>query len=52
MHLKLKITQYGSILKLDSPVTVAERSEACTRTVFARSEVAIVGSYPTQDMDV
>jgi hypothetical protein len=32
------------------PVTVAERSKACT--VFARSEVGIVGSNPTQDMDV
>jgi hypothetical protein len=32
------------------PVTVAERSRACT--VFARSEAGIVGSNPTQDMDV
>jgi hypothetical protein len=32
------------------PVTVAERSKACT--VFARSEVGIVGSKPTQGMDV
>jgi hypothetical protein len=32
------------------PVTVAERSKA--RTVFARSEAAIVGSNPTQGMDV
>jgi hypothetical protein len=32
------------------PVTVAERSTACT--VFARSEAAIVGSNPTQDVDV
>jgi hypothetical protein len=29
---------------------VAERSEACT--VLARSEAGIVGSNPTQDMDV
>jgi hypothetical protein len=32
------------------PVTVAERSKACT--VFARSEAAIVGWKPTQGMDV
>jgi hypothetical protein len=32
------------------PVTVAERSKACT--VFVRSEVGIVVSNPTQDMDV
>jgi hypothetical protein len=32
------------------PVTVAERSKACT--VFARSEAGIVGSNPTQGMDV
>jgi hypothetical protein len=32
------------------PVTVAERSKACT--VFARSEAGIMGSNPTQDMDV
>jgi hypothetical protein len=32
------------------PVTVAERSEACT--VFARLEAWIVGSNPTQGMDV
>jgi hypothetical protein len=31
-------------------VTVAERSEACT--VFARSEAGIIGSNPTQGMDV
>jgi hypothetical protein len=31
-------------------VTVAERSEACT--VYARSEVGIVGSNSTQGMDV
>jgi hypothetical protein len=35
-----------------APVTVAERSRACTRTLFARSEVAIVSSNPTQGMDV
>jgi hypothetical protein len=32
------------------PVTVAERSRACT--VFARSEAGTVGSNPTQGMDV
>jgi hypothetical protein len=32
------------------PVTVAERSKASI--VFARSEAGIVGSNPTQDMDV
>jgi hypothetical protein len=32
------------------PVTVAERSKA--RTVFARSETGIMGSNPTQNMDV
>ncbi|PNF20337.1 hypothetical protein B7P43_G13213 [Cryptotermes secundus] len=32
------------------PVTVAERSKACA--VFARSEAGIMGSNPTQDMDV
>jgi hypothetical protein len=36
--------------KNSKPVTVAERSKACT--VFARSEDGIVGSNPTQDMDV
>jgi hypothetical protein len=32
------------------PVTVAERSKACT--VFARSEAGTVASNPTQGMDV
>jgi hypothetical protein len=32
------------------PVTVAERSKACT--VFASSEAGIVGSNSTQSMDV
>jgi hypothetical protein len=31
------------------PVTVAERCKACT--VFARSQVGIMGSNPTQVMD-
>jgi hypothetical protein len=35
---------------LNSPVTVAEPSKA--GTVFARSEAGIVGSKPTQGMDV
>jgi hypothetical protein len=33
-----------------TPVTVAERAKACT--VFARSEAGIVGSNPTQGMNV
>jgi hypothetical protein len=37
-------------VKLSMPVTVAERSKACT--VFARSEAGIVGSNHTQGMDV
>jgi hypothetical protein len=32
------------------PVTLAERPKTCT--VFARSEAGIVGSSPTQGMDV
>jgi hypothetical protein len=32
------------------PVTVAERSQTCT--VFVRPEAGIVGSNPTQGMDV
>jgi hypothetical protein len=32
------------------PTTVAERSKACT--VFARSEAGIMGSNPTQGMNV
>jgi hypothetical protein len=32
------------------PVTVAERSKACT--VFGRSEVGTMGSNPTQGMDL
>jgi hypothetical protein len=37
-------------LTVTQPVTVAERSKACT--VFARSEAGIMSSNPTQDMDV
>jgi hypothetical protein len=36
--------------KTCGPVTVAERSKACT--VFARSEAGTVASNPTQGMDV
>jgi hypothetical protein len=32
------------------PVTVAERSKACT--IFARSEAGVVGSNSTQGMDI
>jgi hypothetical protein len=45
-------TFYGTSMFITKPVTVAERSKAGTRTVFARSEVAIVASNPTQGMDV
>jgi hypothetical protein len=38
------------VTKSTEPVTVAERSEACT--VFARSEAGIVGSNPNQGMDI
>jgi hypothetical protein len=37
-------------LTLHEPVTVAEGSKTCN--VFARSEAGIVGSNPTQGMDV
>jgi hypothetical protein len=40
---------FGMSIKYQ-PVTVAERSNTCT--VFARSEAGIVGSNPTQGMDV
>jgi hypothetical protein len=36
--------------KLLMPVTVAERSKACI--VFTRLETGIVGSNPTQNMDI
>jgi hypothetical protein len=39
-----------SVLITYKPVTVAERSRACT--VFARLEAGIVGSNHTQGMDV
>jgi hypothetical protein len=41
---------YLSMVYQMSPGTVAERSKACT--VFARSKAGIMGSNPTQDMDV
>jgi hypothetical protein len=41
---------YSALQILLLPVTVDERSKACT--VFARSEAGIVGSNPTQGMDV
>jgi hypothetical protein len=40
----------GTTITNQRPVTVAERSKACT--VFARSEAGILGSNPTQGMDV
>jgi hypothetical protein len=39
----------GTTIINQRPVTVVERSKACT--VFARSEPGIVGSNPTQGMD-
>jgi hypothetical protein len=42
--------QFYIYLKFIVPVTVAERSNACT--VFPRLEAGIVGSNPTQGMDV
>jgi hypothetical protein len=36
--------------RFDQPVTVAERSNSCT--VFARLEAGVVGSNPTQGMDI
>jgi hypothetical protein len=41
---------FSNILIYYKPVTVAERSKACT--AFARSEAGIVSSSPTQGMDV
>jgi hypothetical protein len=38
------------VSKIDRPVTVVARSKVCT--VFARSDAGIVGSNPTQGMDV
>jgi hypothetical protein len=44
LYIFIALPSYGN------PVTVAERSKACT--VFARSEAGIVGSNPTQGMDI
>jgi hypothetical protein len=46
----LYIYIYIYIYNGSTPVTVAERSKACT--IFARSEADIVGSNPSQGMDV
>jgi hypothetical protein len=46
-----KLARYFNIVYMvRPPVTVAERSKACT--VFARSEAGIAGSKTTQGMDV
>jgi hypothetical protein len=45
-----KISNLWVALIIHEPVTVAERSRACT--VFARLETGIMGSNPTQGMDV
>jgi hypothetical protein len=42
--------QVNFMVRLIWPVTVVERSKACT--VFARSEAGIVGLNPTRGMDV
>jgi hypothetical protein len=42
--------EFKVIIDVIMPVTVAERSKACT--VFAGSEAGIVGSNSTQVMDV
>jgi hypothetical protein len=47
------VTQFrylGTTITNQKQVTVAGRSKACT--VFARSEAGIMGSNPTQGMDV
>jgi hypothetical protein len=41
---------FMKLYDFQQPVTVAERSKACA--VFARSEPGIVGSNPTQGMNV
>jgi hypothetical protein len=50
MESKQKKSEFWFTLIVMLPVTVAERSKACT--VFARSEAETVGSNPTQGMDV
>jgi hypothetical protein len=44
------VSQFLVLLMCTGPVTVAERSNVST--VFARSEAGIVGSNPTQGMDL
>jgi hypothetical protein len=46
----INIAIQAAIIIITMPVTVDERSRACT--VFARSEAGIVGLNPTQVMDV
>jgi hypothetical protein len=43
-------SENSRLVYLNMPVTVAERSKSCT--IFASSEAGIVGSNPTQGMDV
>jgi hypothetical protein len=50
MKRKKKFTSILGLLVCYLPITVAVRSNACT--VFARSNAGIVGSNPTQGMDV
>jgi hypothetical protein len=45
-HSQVVITNNYNALQITMPVTVAERSKACT--VFARSEAEIVSSNPTK----
>jgi hypothetical protein len=45
-----RISKQNNCATEEKPVTVAARAKACT--VFARSEAGIVGSNPTQGMDV
>jgi hypothetical protein len=50
-HLSRKLNNVEKLkYSLELPVTVAEVSKACT--AFACSEAGIVGSNPTQGMDV
>jgi hypothetical protein len=50
-HMKHTNTLFGQNAEFYGvPITVAARSKAWT--VFARSNTGIVGSNPTQDMDV
>jgi hypothetical protein len=49
-HFSILVPHHSSSLMSMLPVTVAQRSEACT--VFAHSEAGIMGSNPTQGTDV